>query len=299
MVNNIHLNKLSGLITNKIKMDVNIKFKVPTWLKTKPVQAAELSTTDKTLFSEKILQVTSALSVARQHTLLSLKNPLLAADKQTYLEKVYVYTPHIEYNSALDGGKVKKLNVPYFSQLDNSSHLFGPGSRQCNLTACAMFLAGLKPSLVTESKKKGFDEFESYYGNTLDKYGDTTDHGANTKALSEFGVTSYFSYTLSIKDLLDCLRSGYPVVMGVAYKSSGHMVVATGYDLDKEYIFIHDPYGIRYGYSDSYDVGAYAAYDPWSFETLEQVWVDMGNEAGWGRIPTKIDGVSTGLKDNL
>ncbi len=96
-----------------------------------------------------------------------------------------------------------------------------------------------------------------------------------------------------------CLKAGYPVVLGLAYKSSGHMVLATGFNLDKEQIFIHDPYGIRHGTSNSYEIGANGAYDPYSFVTLEQIWLDMGAEAGWGRVPVAVDNKKTGLPDNL
>ncbi len=96
-----------------------------------------------------------------------------------------------------------------------------------------------------------------------------------------------------------CLKAGYPVVLGLAYKSSGHMVLATGFDLNKEQILIHDPYGIRHGTSNSYEIGANGAYDPYSFGTLEQIWLDMGAEAGWGRVPVAVDNKKTGLPDNL
>ena len=56
------------------------------------------------------------------------------------------------------------------------------------------------------------------------------------------------------------------------------MVVATGFDLDKEQVFVHDPY---------------------SFTLLEQIWVDMVSEAGWGRVTLAVDNKKTGLPDNL
>jgi len=77
------------------------------------------------------------------------------------------------------------------------------------------------------------------------------------------------------------------------------MVVATGFDLDKEQIFIHDPYGIRYGATSNYEIGAQAAYDPYTFTLMEQIWVDMGTEAGWGRVTLSVDNKKTGLPDNL
>ena len=41
-----------------------------------------------------------------------------------------------------------------------------------------MFLAALKPQLVKESKIDNYEEFESFYGEKLVKYGDTTNHDA-------------------------------------------------------------------------------------------------------------------------
>ena len=77
------------------------------------------------------------------------------------------------------------------------------------------------------------------------------------------------------------------------------MVVATGFDLDKEQIFVHDPYGIRLGATNRYEIGASAKYDPYSLTLMEQIWVDQGSEAGWGRVTLAVDGKETGLPDNL
>jgi hypothetical protein len=93
---------------------------------------------------------------------------------------------------------------------------------------------------------------------------------------------------MSINDLINCLSKGFPVVMGVAYKSSGHMVLAVGYDLEKEVVYVHDPYGVRYGYSNDYQVGVDGSYDTYSFDLLRRIWVEMGESAGWGRYPTAI-----------
>ncbi|NEQ36959.1 MAG: glycoside hydrolase family protein [Okeania sp. SIO3I5] len=286
--------------TTEEKMEVTtVGFTSSTWLKSKPIQSSELWDNQKIFVKqEDKIKVTQILPDGQQHTLLTLEHPRLAVDGKTYLEKVYAYTPHLKLKQPKNE-RVKKLDVPYFSQLDNDRHFFGAGSRQCNLTSCAMFLAALKPSLKEESKIKNYKEFESFYGETLVKYGDTTDHEAHTQALKDFGVETYFSYTLSHADLMLCLKAGYPVVLGVAYKSSGHMIVATGFDLNKEQIFMHDPYGIRYGASNNYDIGANGVYDPYSFGTLEQIWLDMGAEAGWGRIPVSVDNKKTGLPYNL
>ena len=173
-----------------------VSFTNSTWLKSKPIQSSELSNNQKIwVTKEDKIKVKGVFPDAKQHTLLTLEKSKLAADGKTSLEKVYAYTPHLKLEQP-QNERVKKLNVPYFSQLDNSTLLFGAGSRQCNLTSCSMFLAALKPQLVKESKIENYEEFESFYGETLVKYGDTNDHDAQTKALRDLGVETYFSVRL-------------------------------------------------------------------------------------------------------
>lgn len=268
-----------------------------TWLKSKPIQSSELCDNQKILFQKgSTISVESVIPIENQHSVITLHQPL---QKGTNSHKtLYGYTPHLE----IIGDNSKRelfLNVPYFSQLDNQTYIFGPGSRQCNLTACAMYASYLKPSLLSISSELGYKQFDSYYGDILSKYGDTTNHYAQTKALKELGIESYFSYSLSIFDLVLCLKKKTPVVLGVTYKNSGHIIIATGFNLDKELIYIHDSYGIRYGSSDIYEIGVEAKFDPYSFDLLKKIWVDMGEEKGWGRIATSIDGKSTKLPYNL
>ncbi len=172
-------NGKSGQDKMEEKMEVTtVSFTSSTWLKSKPIQSSELWDNQKIFVKQQEkIKVKEILPDAKQHTLLTLEHPKLAVDGKTYLEKVYAYTPHLKLKQPKNA-RVKKLDIPYFSQLDNDTHYFGPGSRQCNLTSCAMFLAGLKPQLKEESKIKTFKEFESFYGETLAKYGDTTDHDA-------------------------------------------------------------------------------------------------------------------------
>ena len=173
-----------------------VSFTSSTWLKSKPIQSSELRNSQKIFVKqEDKIKVKEVVPDAKQHTLLTLEKSKLAADGKTSLEKVYAYTPHLKLEQP-QNERVKKLDVPYFSQLDNSTLLFGAGSRQCNLTSCSMFLAALKPQLVKESKIENYEEFESFYGETLVKYGDTNDHDAQTKALRDLGVETYFSVRL-------------------------------------------------------------------------------------------------------
>lgn len=176
------------------------------------------------------------------------------------------------------------LQVPYYKQIDNDSNLFGTGYRQCNLTSHAMALEFLtKGKLSQEAKRLGLSEPESYYGKLLDKYGDTIDHGAHTACIAqEFGIASEWRTDLSRSKIEDQLKKGKPVPIGVAYKSSGHIVLAVGFTAYG--LLIHDPYGVRHGAADSYDVGANGANDSYSWKLLDQIYWDYGPNSGWGRI---------------
>lgn len=167
-----------------------------------------------------------------------------------------------------------KLAVAYDSQLDNCTDYFGAGFRQCNFTSNFMMANFLKPDLL-----------ESVFMKKWNDYGDSTDHEAGTRALNFFCIQSEWRYDLSKRRIMDQLALGIPVPLGVAYKSSGHIVCAVGYN-DKGFI-IHDPYGVRHGANDSYDIGADGSYDLYSWGILDQILFDGGPSAAWGRIAKK------------
>lgn len=210
-----------------------------------------------------------------------------------------IFIPFNTPANAVPISKVIKLDVPYFTQLNNETLYFGSGSRQANLTANAMLAFSLNGELAEQARRGNYKEPESLYGETLAKYGDTTDFNAQTQALKELGIESYWSHTLSKEDVLTSLLSGYPVVAAMAYKSSGHVVVIVGYDPYKDQWFIHDPLGIRYGSTNNYDIGARGAYDPYSSITMQTIYWDIGAEDAWGRIVTSVKGESTELPYNL
>ncbi len=193
-----------------------------------------------------------------------------------------------------------KLDVPYFNQVDNDTNYFGNGSRQCCLTSNAMaanfILAdrGLE-SLSDRAKRLGLNEPESAYGEILNKYGDSTDHGANTQALAELGLKSYFSTSLSIQNAIASLDKKLPMPIGLHYKSSGHIVCLVGYDTDEKFLWVHDPYGVRAGRADYYEAigGQSGRYDKYSFDIMEDLWTARSD--GWGRVFTSVGGKATGF----
>ena len=271
-----------------------------TFLKKSLLGSADLADSEKIFIKkDQAFFVTEYSPDRNQHLLLTLASPLTTKDGKTRIQKVYAYDPHIIIEGE-DLNRLIKLPVKYSSQLDNDEAIFGPGWRQCNTTSNAMLadylLAG---ALTTMAKAQGFPEPESVYMRIVGKYGDTIDHDAQTWALRELGIVSYFSYSLSAKDILLSLKANIPVVVGLAYKSSGHICIIVGHDPAQKVWLVHDPYGTRHGASNSYDIGVGGAYDPYSYGVMQQILWDSGGEAGWGRIVTSIKGKPTGLPSGL
>jgi len=186
-----------------------------------------------------------------------------------------------------------RLNVRYMCQVDNES---GYGYRECNLTSNAMLAEYLTKGRLT--KEAEGREPEARYSDYLAQYGDTTDHEAQTLALKDLGIGSYFSYNLSRADILKSLNIGIPVVVGVAYKTSGHIILIIGHEDDT--FIVHDPYGLRNGSTDEYIyIGSNGADDRYSFTLMDEILFDGGPNSGWGRIVTSIDGKPTGMPQGL
>jgi len=215
------------------------------------------------------------------------------------IKEGFIYVPHWEFVNPTPKGDVL-LNVPFFSQLDNSTVYHGPGSRQCNLTSNAMAAEFIlkdrsMQTLTAIASQKGFREPESAYGEIVNRYGDTTDHNANTSALSILGLESRWSTQLEIRDIVASIDKRLPVPIGMLYKSSGHIICAVGYNLDREIIYTHDPYGSRAGSQDYYAVIGNDAgkFDIYTFATMRKLWADPSD--GWGRVFTAVGKVKTGL----
>lgn len=281
-----------------------VTVKADTFLKKRVLGANDLTDAEKLFMSKgSSFSITEFAPDRNQHLLLKLASPMTAKDGITKLQTVCAYDPHIQVEGE-EATQIVKLNVAYASQLGNQE-IVRDGQvwydwRQCNTTSNTMlanFL--LKGELTNKAKEQGLPEPESIYMRIVAKYGDTTDHDAQTKALNELGVESYFSYTVSSKDVLLSLKAGIPVIAGFAYKFSGHICVIAGHDPAKKIWLVHDPYGTRHGASDNYDIGIGGAFDPYTYDTMQRIFWDQGGEAGWGRIVTSIKGKPTGLPTGL
>lgn len=169
-----------------------------------------------------------------------------------------------------------RLKVPYFQQVDNK---YEP-MRTCNTSSCAMV------AKFMGAKISGDDQ---YYQKVI-KYGDTTDHGAQTKALAELSIKSVWHTDLGFEDLDKSLASGLPVVIGILHRGTiasptgGHMIVVIGRTANQDYI-CHDPYGSLLdaggGYTGTVNNGNAVVYPRY---VLTRRWLPEGEKSGWGRL---------------
>lgn len=177
------------------------------------------------------------------------------------------------------------LDVPFNDQNDNSNEYHGEGYRQCNATSNAMLLEFYNPPEWQAYKKANPDlDFANIYGKALARFGDSTDHDANTACLAWLGLETAFIRNGSLEGMARSLYLGKPVVVGTKYKVSGHIKIVIG--RTPTHVIAHDPYGVRNGCSDSWvsignDTGAY---DTLSYRWLNQCVFDLGRNAGWMRI---------------
>jgi hypothetical protein len=128
------------------------------------------------------------------------------------------------------------LNVPYFYQRDSKT---GHGERSCQSSAIAMAIEYLNPKLIAD---------DDDYLNLVFRYGDTVSQSAHKKALDHLGLVNKFAMNGSEQDIIRILDMGYPVPVGILHKGSiqnpsggGHWITLIGYD--KEYFYVHDPFG--------------------------------------------------------
>lgn len=196
-------------------------------------------------------------------------------------------------------------NVPYFAQRDSRPD----GYRYCFAHAIAMLLGSI-PALnyCDRALKNGYTQPENYYiSRLLSDGGETTYNNDHVICLKRhFDVDAYFSTTASPKDLRLSFEKGYPVPIGVAYKSSGHWLLAKG-TRGSSWI-INDPYGIRDGAASFYptlatDANRAGEDDSYSQGLMDQVFWDCATDerrdAGWAILVTAIAGVPTGIPEGL
>lgn len=265
---------------------MTIQAKVPTVLKSRLALSSELLPFEKiSIYKGQALQVKSIKFAPNQHLLLELIN--------CQFDRGYVYAPHWQYE---DDEIV--LQASYYYQRDNP----GQGLRECCATSNAIlvnFLLGGK--LDQDAKRDGNPQPETYYLEVLKQFGDTTDHSANSKAIREFGIESFWSTSLTLEDYYTSIQNAIPMVMGLNYKgpSQGHIVCGVGIKRKKRVAIVHDPNGARLGPTDEWISNSPEAgmFDVYGLETLETLWFPKDENGhptlGWGRVVSHILGKPT------
>ena len=178
----------------------------------------------------------------------------------------------------------KQLPVMYFSQRDNA----GEAHRTCNTASCWMGAMYVRPALWEESGECRNADF-NFYLPKVNRYGDTTDHNAQTKALEDVGVESVWRTNLSRAEVLSEIDAGRPVVLGILHRGhvsaptgGGHMILAVGYT--ESGYFIHDPYGDLDLINGDYPGSTQGAFLHYSFKNLTPRFEVEGPGTGWGRV---------------
>jgi hypothetical protein len=172
--------------------------------------------------------------------------------------------------------KAIRLKVPFYLQVDNKVEPM----RTCNTSSCAMVAKFLGARISGD---------DQYY-QVVRKYGDTTDHVAQTQALAELGIKSTWRTNLGFKDLDVSLSIGLPVVIGILHRGTlaapegGHVIVVIGSTVNRDYI-CHDPFGSLLdaggGYTGDASKGNGVVY---SRAILSRRWLAEGEKSGWGRV---------------
>lgn len=175
------------------------------------------------------------------------------------------------------------LKVPHYSQMDNIPNYQGANYTQCCTSANAMLAqyARVKndyAGIDVLAKQQGFKSADDYWGMIVSRYGNGrgTWHINQTNALKAHRIGSTYE-GMSPDEIKHQLEKGYPVVVGVKYKTSGHIIIIIGYD---DFGFtVNDPYGIRAGATHRYSqIGLMGGGDKYSYGLWNKVTDWMGRK---------------------
>lgn len=123
------------------------------------------------------------------------------------------------------------LPVKYLTQVDSA--VPGQWWRMCQSSSISQTVEYLYPGLI--SKKFGPGQIDDRYLEYMSQYGDTTKQDAHKRALEHLGVTAQFRTDLKESDVMNQLKRGTPVPVGILHKGTvdrptggGHYVVIVG-----------------------------------------------------------------------
>ena len=251
----------------------DIKCMVASFLKKKPISAAELADNEKVAVEPgKAFKGCKVLKEEAGHQLV---------DLPFGMGEWFLYMPHWEVAgknapaATPSATGAVDIPVPFWNQVDN----YTQASRTCNSSSCAMVLEFFRPDAVVND--------DQYLKKLINGgYGDTTDHGAQGRLLEDYGLKSTWHTNLSLAALEKEIRAGRPVVCGILHRGSessptgGHMIVVRGLTSSGDFR-VNDPYGsCNDGYSGAVTNGNNAIY---SRKMMAARWCPDGPNSGWGR----------------
>lgn len=263
--------------------------------KQSPLQSTDLSDSAKRGFTAGRYTILGA-SDRGSHLEVTFPLPLLAADGKTSFQTWLMWKQDVRTE-----GVGRRLTFPYCAQNDNEPWIDGAlGNTQCMTTSTTMLCLALIPGFEARSRQNGFKQPESYLISKYYEYSTQRgNHDAMTRCLQEqFGIKSEWRYDLDFNDIRDSINAGIPLVMGLEYVPSGHVVIASGFD--EQFVYIKDPYGIRQGTDNVYKYvnpglgDLHGDDDPYAWQSLRYIW--LCNGGGWGRMVYSINLDKTGLK---
>jgi len=166
----------------------------------------------------------------------------------------------------------------YYPQTDSAT---SNGDRMCFSSTCAMAIKYLRPDAL-----KGSNADDDYLRTVL-KYGDTTLSTSQIKACQQYGVFASFYQKGTRQALLNELKAGYPVAVGILHKGhvskpvgGGHWMLLIG-DTGEHGVF-HDPYGEMDNVNGGYvTVGRGGNDVSYSWTNWLKRWEVEGKGTGW------------------
>ncbi len=132
------------------------------------------------------------------------------------------------------------VGVPFFQQRDSAQ--LSQRDRTCFSPSCSMLLEAVKPGTL-----QGVNRDDAYLA-VVQRYGDTTDAGAQLQALAHFGVTARLVQDGDFQLIDEQIAGGIPVPCGSIHRGpvdrptgSGHWLLVYGHT--PTHLLVNDPWG--------------------------------------------------------
>jgi hypothetical protein len=140
---------------------------------------------------------------------------------------------------------MKKLAVPYLSQIDNNLNPYG----SCNVTSLAMCMKflGITNELDNNNKHYGKKQIEDNLYLYAQDMGYSRHSPYDLEQITrDLGYEDTFTPYAKWGDVKEWIDKGLPCVVHGYFTSFGHIIVIVGYDQKNKQWIVHDPYGEYY-----------------------------------------------------